>query len=256
MLHNNNISKNEWYILEKLNLLIYDAPTNQILSLLLKEVKSLIPYSHSLSYFVQYDNGIPKSFQYESPDIPQPHLRLYAEKFIMIDFINWYARSADISVFRESDIVPDSIRLNSDFMSKWMIPMGLYHGAGMIIGMNGIKYAGVFFYRDEDEPNFSDHDIEILHILNERLSRKFVKDFPNGILNNNIENLHENTIDFNDRLTKREREIISYINSGFLRNDLCSQLHITENTLNKHFANIYRKLNISSFEQLMRILKK
>lgn len=255
MLFKHDISKDEWYLLEEINLLIYDIPAEQILPLLLKKVKSLISYSHSLSYLIQYDNGMPTSFQYESPDIPQPHLRLYVEKFIMIDFINWYVRSSDKTVFRESDIVPDSIRLNSSFMSKWMMPMGLYHGAGMIISRNGIRYAGMFFYRDENEPNFSDHDIEILHIINERLCRKFSATFPNGIINSEMEKLPDNIIDFDDRLTNREKEIISYIDAGVLRNDLCNQLHITENTLNKHFANIYRKLNISSFEQLMRMLK-
>lgn len=250
-----HISKEDWYTLEHLNLLIYDTPTNQLLPLVLKELKTLISYSHSLSYLLHYDDGVATSFQYESPDIPQPHLRLYVEKFIMIDYINWYARSPEKTVFRESDIVPDSIRLNSSFMSKWMMPMGLYHGAGMIITRNGIKYAGVFLYRDENEPNFSDRDIEILSVVNERLCRKFADSFPHGIMDKEIEKLPNNILDFENRLTNREKEIISYIDAGILRNDLCSQLHITENTLNKHFANIYRKLNISTFEQLMQMLK-
>lgn len=255
MLFKQDISSEEWYALEDLNLLIYDTPASQLFPLLLTKIKSLISYSHSLSYLIQYDDGTPQSFQYESPDIPQPHLRLYVEKFIMIDFINWYVRSTDRTVFRESDIVPDSIRLDSDFMSKWMMPMGLYHGAGMIINRNGIRYAGLFFYRNEEEPDFSDHDIELLHIINERLCRKFFYTYPKGIVVNSAGNPHNNIINYNDRLTNREKEIISCIDNGVLRNDLSGQLHITENTLNKHFANIYRKLNISTFEQLMQMLK-
>ncbi len=250
-----HIGKNDWYLLEDLNLSIYDTPANQLLPSLLTEFKPLIDYSHSLSYLIRYENGTQTSFQYESPDIPQPYLRLYVEKFIMIDYINWYTRSAEKTVFRESDIVPDTVRLNSSFMEKWMMPIGLYHGAGMIVSRNGIKYAGIFLYRGEDEPDFSDRDIEILEVVNERLCRKFYESYPHGLFGDAIEGNGGNILSFDAQLTDREREIITCIDAGALRASLASQLHITENTLNKHLANIYRKLNINTFEQLIQMLK-
>lgn len=248
-----NISKEDWYALNELALLIYDTPLNQIYSLIFGKLKNLIPFSHSLHYLIRYEDGLPKSFQYESADLPQSHLRLYLEKFIVIDFINWYARSSDRAVFRESDVVPDSVRLNSSFMSKWMMPMGLYHGLGVIITRNGIKYADIFLYRGKDEEDFSDRDVEILSVLQEHLSRKFAGVFPNGIDGDIRQS--GNILNFDSSLTEREREIVAYIDSGVLRANLCSKLHITENTLNKHLANIYRKLNITTFEELMQMLK-
>ncbi|MDD5927268.1 MAG: LuxR C-terminal-related transcriptional regulator [Firmicutes bacterium] len=252
---NNSLSEKDWVILEELNLLIYETPTSQVLQTLLTKINEVIDYSHSLSYLIRYEDSQQTSFQYESPDIPQPYLRLYVEKFIMTDYINWYVRSPEKPVFRESDIVPDSIRLNSYFFAEWMMPIGLYHGAGMIISRNGIKYAGLFLYRSENEPNFSERDIEILRIINERLSRKFYNSFPNGILTEEIGNNANNVLTIDKRLTDKEREILSYIASGMLRTNLSYQLHITENTLNKHLANIYKKLNINTFEQLIQMLK-
>ncbi|MFQ7158244.1 MAG: LuxR C-terminal-related transcriptional regulator [Ruthenibacterium sp.] len=41
-----------------------------------------------------------------------------------------------------------------------------------------------------------------------------------------------------------------------LRSELCDKLFITENTLNKHFDNIYKKLNINSYEELLQLIKK
>lgn len=248
-----NISKEDWYALNELALLIYDTPLNQIYNLVFGKLKKLIPFSRSLHYLIRYENGEPKSFQYESEDLPQSHLRLYVEKFIVIDFINWYARSSEQAVFRESDVVPDSIRLNSSFMSKWMMPMGLYHGLGVIITRNGVKFAGIFLYRGRDEKDFSDRDVEILSVIQEHLSRKFAALFPNGI-DGNLKH-SENILNFDKSLTEREREILAYIDSGTLRANLCSNLHITENTLNKHLANIYRKLDITTYEELMQILK-
>lgn len=252
---NQHITLEDWYVLEQLNHLIFDAPALKLLPQLLEALKPLVPYSHSLTHFVRYDEGEMVSFQYESSDIPRQHLQLYEDKFIMSDYINWYARGMCSSVFRESDVVPDSLRLSSKFMSGWMKPLGLYHGVGMIISRNDVKYAGVYLYRGEEDDDFSDRDLEILNVLQERLWRKFFHAFPNGIIDENLDTLPENVIRLDRRLTHREQEILAYIDAGVLRNDLSDQLHITENTLNKHLANIYRKLNISAYEQLIQMLK-
>ena len=77
---NNSLSEKDWVILEELNLLIYETPTSQVLQTLLTKINEVIDYSHSLSYLIRYEDSQQTSFQYESPDIPQPYLRLYVEK--------------------------------------------------------------------------------------------------------------------------------------------------------------------------------
>ena len=57
-------------------------------------------------------------------------------------------------------------------------------------------------------------------------------------------------------LTKREREIIDCIRNHVLRSELCDKLFITENTLNKHFDNIYKKLNINLMKSCCSLSKK
>jgi DNA-binding CsgD family transcriptional regulator len=252
---NHHMTLEDWEALERLNHLIYDTPVLKLLQVLINELKSLVSYSHSLTHFVRYEDGKMESFQYESPNIPKEHLRLYVEKFITMDYINWYARGTGSCVFRESDVVPDSLRLNSNFMSGWMKPLGLFHGVGMIIARNDVRYAGIYLYRGEEEEDFSDRDLEILGVLQERLCRKFFQAFPNGLVDENLDALSGNVVRIDGRLTNREREILAYINAGVLRNDLSDQLCITENTLNKHFANIYKKLNIGTYEQLIQMLK-
>lgn len=249
------ITKEEWVLLEELNLDIYETPISQILSRTLDKCHGLIDYSHSLTYLIRYENSQQTSFQYESPDIPPQYLRLYVEKFIMTDYINWYTRSPKTAVFRESDIVPNSIRLNSEFMANWMMPIGLYHGAGMIVGHSGIKYAGLFLYRNEGEPDFSDRDIQLLRVIHERLSRKFHNHFPSGLPTDGLSHSSSNIITLDARLTAREKELLSCIDSGILRSQMADHLCITENTLNKHLANIYRKLGVNSFEHLLQIIK-
>ena len=45
--------------------------------------------------------------------------------------------------------------------------------------------------------------------------------------------------------------IIRMVESGCLRESLTEKLFISENTLKKHLYNIYRKLGINKFEELL-----
>jgi len=46
------------------------------------------------------------------------------------------------------------------------------------------------------------------------------------------------------QLTKREREVLELIGSGYSNKDISKSLHISEHTVNDHTKNIYRKLNV------------
>lgn len=45
--------------------------------------------------------------------------------------------------------------------------------------------------------------------------------------------------------------IIRMVESGCLRESLTEKLFISENTLKEHLCNIYRKLDINKFEELL-----
>jgi predicted ATPase/DNA-binding SARP family transcriptional activator/DNA-binding CsgD family transcriptional regulator len=51
-------------------------------------------------------------------------------------------------------------------------------------------------------------------------------------------------------LTRREREVAGLVGRGLISRQIASQLHISEHTVDKHVANILRKLNLHSREQV------
>ena len=53
------------------------------------------------------------------------------------------------------------------------------------------------------------------------------------------------------KLTDKEAMIIRMVESGCLRESLPEKLFISENTLKEHLHNIYRKLGINKFEELL-----
>ena len=56
-------------------------------------------------------------------------------------------------------------------------------------------------------------------------------------------------------LTAREREILTYLAEGHNGSYIASALFISPNTARTHIHNIYRKLNISSREDILRLTR-
>lgn len=52
-----------------------------------------------------------------------------------------------------------------------------------------------------------------------------------------------------DKLTSREKEILSLISKGFDNNDIADKLVISDKTVRNHVSNIYRKLEVSDRTQ-------
>ena len=51
-------------------------------------------------------------------------------------------------------------------------------------------------------------------------------------------------------LTRREREVANLLEKRFTSRQIASELHLSERTVDKHVANILKKLNLHSREQV------
>ena len=250
------ISSEEWRKLDDITAKIYQAPFENLLDTVLESIKELVSYTHSITYLIRSDNELSIGYDFRSKEIPSEHLRSYAERYSRVEFINWYLNAYPEQVFRESDVVPIELREKSAFTKHWMEPIGLYWGVGILARCEGVRYSDIFLYRTKDYSDFSDKDMEMLRIVNRHLGLRFHGLYPEG-----LNQIHRETMDTlrtalpEFRLTNREKEIIECIKNNTLRSDLCAKLFITENTLNKHFDNIYKKLGINSYEELLQIVK-
>lgn len=59
-----------------------------------------------------------------------------------------------------------------------------------------------------------------------------------------------------DRLTSREREVLSHIIAGFLNKQIAFKLDIAEKTVKVHRAHIMEKLGVNSVAELVRLAEK
>ena len=247
------ISVEQWRQLNNLTATVYTSPADRLLETVLESVKPIVPFSHSLYYLQKKNKEDTVFFGMNSSDISSDYINSYVEKYSKYDFINWYTSNCvKCEVFRESDIITKDSFAKSPFVQNWMIPAGLYYGAGMVVADEDKQYGALFIYRKKEEGDFTDRETAVLEVVNQHILKRFLHltDEEYEMLYLNGGQQDEMTL---QALTRREREIINHLASGTYRNELCDKLYITENTLNKHLDNIYKKLSINSFEELLRI---
>ena len=243
-------------ILEKTTALtaqIYTLRYDLLLEYVVESLRDVLSFSHSLYHYIRQKPGSINYVDLRSNDIPKSDIDAYINKYSKIDFINWYSLSPKIGVFRESDIISLELLENSQFMQEWMLPIGIYYGVGMSIADGENLFGSIFLYRSQDEEDFSDQDLNILNIVNHHLCQRFSTEFPHGL--DELPGSDTQSLLHLKTLTKRENEILTEIQAGTLRRDLSGKMFITENTLNKHLDNIYKKLGIDSYEQLLQIIR-
>lgn len=123
----------------------------------------------------------------------------------------------------------------------------------MVLTEKEQRFGAMFLYRSKDDTDFSDKELEILKIINHHVTLRFTL-YPSVDISPKTDKIM-GTIFSNITLTKRELEILSMIKDGIKKIDLCENLHITKNTLNKHLDNIYKKLDLHTYEDLLRYLQ-
>ena len=254
-----HLSAEDWYSIHEIIIKTEKCDAETLPKVLLKELKPLVPFSHSHCFFISSkddDAETRESYKFYSPDIPRQHMIDYVEKYMDIDFINWFSENSELNAYRESDVISPKVRCNTKFFKEWLEPVNLYYGAVMMLRKDDTEYMEFYLYRSQEEGDFSDKELEILGYISYYMSDRLFRQFPNGI---EFEAIYKNASmpkSKLDSLTFREREILELIVNGTLRKDLASTLFISESTLNKHFANIYSKLACHSYEELLMMISK
>ncbi|MCC6093872.1 MAG: helix-turn-helix transcriptional regulator [Eubacterium sp.] len=233
---------------------------------LLSYLRMLIPSSYaSLLTADPSAKGLSFNGVYCDPvsftEAEQKYIGMYQE-----DDTQWMMHSKVSAVMRESDLLKNESRLHSSIYQNCYQPYNIYDSLQMTIVYRR-KFLGVItLFRTKEDPPFTDDDITLLKSLDKHLnyiyghlllsgssdgqgqdsSREAKKE---ALPTDQAEHLMEQA-----GLTRRESEIVRLVMQAISNDQICRQLHITANTLQKHMQNIYRKFHISSRLELFRTL--
>lgn len=170
-----------------------------------------------------------------------------------LDYSRGIMYSGKSLVYRETDIISDEKRMETEYYKKVYRPNNWHYSLQLILGRNKEFLGVVTFYRTIGKDNFQYDDIFILDMLKDHLAYRLYQNRQEQ--NDAHEKLTVTEVTEKYDLTKREHTILKMLMAGKENNTICDELAISVNTLKKHILNIYRKLGIKNRVQMFKMIK-
>lgn len=151
-----------------------------------------------------------------------------------------------------SCILPQDIRIKTDFYKNYLLPQKVPYVCGIIIIKNSNLFGIVNLFRSKEWGDFTEKECYILEILKPHITNLIIKSIKykdNSLFNKNMIDQRLNQLP----VTSREREIILLILKGNSNADICKNLGVSLSTVKKHIYNIFLKLNINSKLDLIKM---
>lgn len=180
--------------------------------------------------------------------------QLYLDHFQKLDYTRWTFAAPQAGVYRETDLMNDEVRVNTPFYQQMFAPAGIHYSVIMTIIHEGHFLGCINLFRKPEAGDFSDEDVLALDILKGHLG------FRLSVMLENLRDRRQaypagDELKSRYGLTQRETEIAYLLLDGISKEDICSSLCISQNTLKKHTLNIYKKLGINSWREMLKLLK-
>ena len=135
----------------------------------------------------------------------------------------------------------------SEFVADFIIPRGITHSVGILLcDLKGIGRSMVCLDR-KSGVNFSQSELQAL-----TMAAPIMKNlYKNFFYSSSVQGSAEATAWETANLTDRETEVANLLCQGFTPVNIGSMLHIAPTTVSKHISHIYKKLQISSRQDLL-----
>lgn len=156
-------------------------------------------------------------------------------------------------VCRETDIIPETEKIRSEYYKKVYIPNNWEYALHMVVCGEKQCLGITTFYRTVGRDDFSSDDIFLLNLLKEHMTYRL-----SISVHEQMEGMEKITVSEAVRkydLTKREQTILRLLLAGCDNEAICEKLVISINTLKKHVLNIYRKLGIKNRVQMFKMIR-
>lgn len=244
----------EWNTINTILLDLYTVNDVKILaSKTLSVLRLLIPFSKGYFIFLDKKRQISKDLSvflgFEEPAV-EKYIGTYHEK----DYLQYlYSLTNESTVYKDSSMIVESIRTETEFYQFFLKPAGIPFGAGIVLARNQEVIAVFNMFRGENLGDFSEKDLYILNILKKHLENMVV----NAVQTEKPEDSEEKSLlkaveDFS--LSEREADVLRLIADGRSNNDISEQIHVSLSTVKKHVYNIFNKAGVNSRTQLLTMI--
>ena len=240
---------NDWMILNNIIYKIYTTENfNDMRKELLEQLKMVLDFDSADFFMAAQEEGKllcdPVTYNCDVD---------LSEMYEDIDYSRGIVASGKMLIYRETDIISDEARVQTDYYQKVYKPNNWHFALQMVIARHKRFLGVITFYRTIGKEDFHYDDIFILDMLKDHLAYRLEQYFQSEETGMDKVTVTEAVEKYG--LTKREHTILKELMSGKSNPQICEELVITPNTLKKHILNIYRKLEIKNRVQLFKRVK-
>lgn len=245
------MNEKEWKLFNDLLLEVYYSKDIQTFG---KKCLSLIKLfiSYDQGHFVVLDvNGKINESASVFENVDDQRREEYVKHYFDADYLTYLYSFSKTMCYRDTDILSDENRMNSEMYINFIKPQNLDLGCGMIIMQDGKVRALFNLLRNTGKPDVSNHEMEILEIFKLHFEKNilYYVDLPSEDLRIKRKKQIADKI----HLSEREQEIVELIIEGYSNNEVSKRLHITTATVKKHLSNIYEKTGVNRRIQLVNL---
>ena len=242
------LETNDWILL---NSIIYKIYTTEDINAMryefLEQMKMLIDFD-SADFHLASPDGSNKMVEPVLFNCESDLSATYDE----IDYSRGILYSGKTLIYKETDIISDAKRMETDYYRKVYLANKWHYSLQMILARKKEFVGVVTFYRTIGKDDFTYDDIFILDILKDHLAYRLYQQKKKGVLSGG--KLSVGAASEKYGLTRKEESILRHLMDGKENRAICEELVITENTLKKHILNIYRKLGVKNRAGLFKMI--
>lgn len=220
-------------------------------------LKLLIPFSYGSILFAQTsdDNAIELIHPICYPDYFAEAESKYME-YANEDHLLWLIHCKESTLIRESDLLDDNARMNTPLYNHCYKNLNVFDSMQCSIVYNQQLLGVLSLCRTKVDGCFTDEDMFFMRSLSTHMNtvlHQITRTEKRNLLPDTLENSLDALADA-CRLTNRELEIIHLLLRFASNEEISQELGIRENTIQKHMQNIFRKLDVASKWELLRML--
>jgi DNA-binding CsgD family transcriptional regulator len=217
----------------------------------MKLIKLFIPYEQG--HFIVIDNeGNVDAGNSVFVNMDKVMQKEFIEKYYQKDYLNYLYPFSKTMSFRDTDLMNDEKRRNSEMYLKFIRPQRLDMGCGLIVMKDGKVLAQMNMLRKAGSPDVSDHEIEILNTFKEHFEKNIFH-YKSKKVQKYIDIKGSKDV---FHLSNREREIVELVAEGCSNIEIGDRLNIASSTVKKHISNIFDKTGVNKRIQLIKLLEK
>lgn len=245
----NPMETSDWLVLNNIIYKIYTTGNlDQMRMNLLEQLKLMVDFDSADFFLARKDGtqGLEKPIFYNCDGDT-------ASQYDLLDYSRGIMYSGKSMVYRETDIISDDKRKQTEYYRKVYYPNNWHYALQMIIAKEKVFLGVITLYRTIGKDDFSYADVFLLDMLKEHLAFCLYQNRENEKPVMNKLSILEAVEQYS--LTKREEMVLRLLMKGVESESIGEELTISLNTVKKHILNIYRKLGINNRVQLFKLVR-